>query len=122
MILLAATAFLMALITAVHVFVGARTDVVPLLSSDIPEPARSTLYFCWHLVSIMLVAMTIAFALAAADDQYRLLGLAATALAAAFTLWGVLAAVVRRQSLITKLPQGLMFAVVTALAVVGLKL
>jgi hypothetical protein len=122
MTLFAVAALIMALIAAIHIVMGGRTDAAALLASDIPEPARSTLFYCWHFASIVLVAMTIAFALAAADDHYRLLALAATGLAAAFALWGVFAGLARRQSLVTQLPQGLMFALVTVVAAAGLGL
>lgn len=120
MTLLAIAAVLMALIAGVHIFAGSRTDVAPLLASNMPEPARSTLYYCWHLVSIMLVAMALAYAMAALDEQYLLLAKAATLLAGLFAFWGFVAGLMRRQSLITQLPQGLMFALVTIVATAAL--
>ena len=110
-------AVLCLIIGCIHAFTGSRTDVRPLLDSDIPEPAKSTLYYCWHLVTIVLFSMAVSFAWTGLQPEVRMPGVACTLLSSAFSLWGFVIVLLRKRSLLTEMPQGWMFAIV---AVIGL--
>lgn len=81
-----AVAAILSLITcAVHVFAGGIYVVRPLLGArDITRASRWLNYYCWHMVSILLLAFAVGFGLAAADLAMRPLALAAVALSAIF--------------------------------------
>ena len=101
------------LIACIHVFVGSRTDVAPLLRSDLPEPAKSTFLYCWHLVTIVLFAMAGLFLWGALQPSAAAPVYIALFLSAAFCLWGFVIAALRRRSPFAELPQGLLFLVLT---------
>ena len=101
------------LIACIHTFLGSRTDVAPMLRSDMPEPAKSTLLYCWHLVTIVLFAMAGLFLWGALQPSSAAPAYIALFLNAAFCLWGFVLAFLRRRSPFTELPQGLLFLVLT---------
>lgn len=49
---------------AVHLFVGGREIATPLLKSDLDQVPKLTAYYCWHMVTLMLLLMTGAFSYA----------------------------------------------------------
>ncbi|MDJ1158131.1 hypothetical protein QNA08_07790 [Chelatococcus sp. SYSU_G07232] len=83
---LAAAALLSAATALIHTFLGGREIAVPLLAArDLAPVPKLTAYYCWHMVTLLLFAMAVGFALAAAG---RGEGLATglTILAALFAL------------------------------------
>jgi len=55
-LILLAASLLMAAAFFVHVFVGGKYVARPLLADKrLPPPAKWLSYYCWHLVSLMLV-------------------------------------------------------------------
>lgn len=106
-------------IACLHTFVGSRTVVRPLMASDMAEPAKSTVYYCWHIVTIVLFAMTGFFGVSTLAGASPMPAMIATAGAAAFALWGLVLAPIQGQSIVTKMPQGLLFVVLTALGLWG---
>lgn len=51
---------------AVHTFVGGAYVARPLLSDrTLPKAAKWLAYYCWHIVTMLLVGMALAFAAAA---------------------------------------------------------
>ncbi len=78
--LLAAT---LALVTcAVHVFAGGAHVVRPLLAaSDITRASRWLNYYCWHIVTLLILVMAACFGLAARDPAFRDLAVLFTLLA-----------------------------------------
>lgn len=49
-----------------HVFAGGPRVAKPLLASgELPEQAKWMGYFCWHVTSILVLAMSVGFALTA---------------------------------------------------------
>ena len=104
---------------AVHVFLGGPGVAKPLLEAEMPSVAKFTNYYCWHIVSITLIAMAVGFAVAATQDGAALTGLSWTLIAAAFAIWSLALAVWKRMSLFA-LPQWLLFAPIAALGVWGL--
>ncbi|MEO1251978.1 MAG: hypothetical protein AAFW81_06515 [Pseudomonadota bacterium] len=102
-------------VACLHAFVGSRTDVRPFLESDTPEPAKSTVFYCWHIVTLILLAMAGLFAISAIAGGRNDLTWTATSISLAFAILGFFIGAMRRQSLITKMPQGFLFLVSTAL-------
>ena len=48
--------------TLIHIFAGGPTVAAPLLAArDIAETPKLTNYYCWHIVTITLAAMSFAF-------------------------------------------------------------
>jgi hypothetical protein len=97
---------------AIHLLLGGRDLVRPLLASgDMHRVVVLTHYYCWHLVSIALAAISLGLALAAWDPGWRVLGVAATVLAAAFGLLNIVYALAFRLPP-RLLPQWILFAVI----------
>lgn len=102
------------IIAGIHTFAGSRTDVAPLLRSDMPEPAKSTLFYCWHLVTIVLLVMTALFLWSGLVPEEATPVYIALFLSAAFSIWGFAITRMRKRSPFVELPQGLMFLLLTA--------
>lgn len=103
-----------ALIAAIHFFVGGREVARPLLRQDTLSPVVTlTHYYCWHLVTITLVALAGAFAYASLAPDGRVLAVFATAAAFLFAVWG-LALVLWQAQRHRDMPQWMLFAVLAA--------
>lgn len=86
-IILLAAAICAALICLIHVVLGGRAVARPLLAAEgLRGIPKYTAYFCWHIVTITLAGMALAFLLAALPDGARVLALFATGGAALFAL------------------------------------
>jgi len=108
------------MIACIHAFIGSRTDVRPLFESNVPEPAKSTLFYCWHIVTIILFSLAMMFFYGAFEDGGSNLTLLATAASTALAVWGFAVAALRRRSLIKELPQGFLFLICALLGIWGL--
>ena len=109
-----------ALTTLIHIFAGGPTVAAPLLAAkDIAETPKLTNYYCWHIVSITLAAMSFAFFYAALVPGEVAMAAMWTVIAAAFALWSVTLVVWKRQKAF-ELPQWTLFAVITGLGSTGL--
>lgn len=108
------------LTTLIHIFAGGPSVARPLLAAaDIDEVAKMTNYYCWHLVTITLAAMTVAFAYAALTPGEVALATMWTIIAAAFAAWSVALVVWKRQKALD-LPQWTLFVVIAGLGAMGL--
>ena len=117
---LLAAAILSLLTCGAHVFAGGPPTVGPLLrSEDIDPVAKYTNYYCWHIVTLVLLAMPTGFALGAYREESLDLALMMTALSAAFMLWSV-ALILWKYRRPWLLPQWALFLPITILGVVGL--
>jgi len=116
---LAAASALSFATAAIHVFIGGPDAARPLLQSEMRTVPKLTNYYCWHLVTITLLAMGAGFALAALYPGEALMATMWTVLAAAFALWSVALFVMRRVSPLA-LPQWALFTPIAALGVWGL--
>lgn len=106
----------------VHAFLGGPATVGPLLASeDIDPVAKYTNYYCWHIVTAVLLAMPAGFAAAAYWPDSWELAVMMTALSGAFLLWNIILIVWKYREP-WKMPQWTLFAPITALGVLGLLL
>jgi hypothetical protein len=70
-LLWAASASLLAAF-AVHTFIGGVFVARPLLADrTLPKAAKWLAYYCWHIVTMLLFAMSVVFGLAAAGSMAR---------------------------------------------------
>ncbi|MEO1613273.1 MAG: hypothetical protein AAFU55_13115, partial [Pseudomonadota bacterium] len=115
---LAAAAGLSALTACVHAFLGGRDVAKPLLEADMARAPKLTNYYCWHIVTIVLVAMTLGFAYAATAPSAVASAVTWTLIAAAFAIWSVALFLWKRMHPFA-LPQWALFAPIAALGVWG---
>jgi hypothetical protein len=117
---LALAAALAATTTLIHLVLGGREIATPLLAADRLHPVpKFTMYYCWHLVTIVLAAQALAFGLAATGQGSRDLAVFATAGAALFCLWS-LAMIGLFRLRIAHFPQWALFAAITVSGAIGL--
>lgn len=102
-----------------HLVLGGREIVRPFLAVEkMPGIARYTLYYCWHLVTITLFGMALAFLMAAQVGGARELAVFASLGAASFAALNF--AMNWRLGLsFARHPQGFLFLPVAALGAVG---
>jgi hypothetical protein len=75
---------------AVHTFVGGVFVARPLLADQsLPKAAKWLAYYCWHIVTMLLLALTLAFAAAAVGALPREAALGLSAFCAACSLLNV---------------------------------
>ncbi len=115
-----ALAALLSLLTwAVHTFLGGRAIARPLLACELKPIPKYTNYYCWHIVTITLLAMTWGFAYAAFREEGFDVGLLFTLLAISYCLWSLILVAWKKRKLI-ELPQWILFLGVSAAAVLGI--
>lgn len=103
----------------IHVFLGGPSVAAPLLAAKDLEPvAKYVNYYCWHLVTICLGVMAIAFFWAGAAANAWEVGVIATVMAGGFALWGLLV-VIQKQQRYREMPQGWLFLPITVAGIVG---
>ncbi len=70
----------------VHTFAGGRVVARPLLAdASLPRAAKWLAYYCWHIATVLLLGMALAFAWCAMLPGGEALAAAATLLAAALS-------------------------------------
>ena len=104
----------------VHTFVGSRLVVAPLLAAkDITPASRWMMFYCWHLVTLMLAAMTVGFAFAAWAVAPVGMGLILTVLAGLFALL-CLGVAIRARFKPWRIPAFVLFTAMTVAGAAGL--
>ncbi len=84
---LVAAGLLAGAVCLTHLVLGGREIVRPFFAVErMPGIARHTMYYCWHLVSITLAGMALAFLLAARPGGSNALAWFGTLGAASFAL------------------------------------
>lgn len=117
---LALAAALAAATTLIHFVLGGRHVAAPLLATErLHAVPKFTMYYCWHLVTIVLAALALAFGLAASGHASRDLALFATVGAALFCLWS-LGMIGLFHLRIAHFPQWALFAAITLSGTIGL--
>lgn len=87
---LVAAAAIAAATTLIHAFLGGQHVARPLLAAEkLRSEPKFTMYYCWHMATIVLAALALAFALAAAGQASRDLAVFATVGAGLFALWNL---------------------------------
>lgn len=115
----AAAAGLSAAICGVHFVSGGREAARPLLAApELDRAVKFTHYYCWHLTTIAIAALSAAFAYSSQVETASDLAYFATGLAAFFALWGLGMIVAFRLSPI-QFPQWAMFVLVALLGLAG---
>jgi hypothetical protein len=115
-----AAAILSTAIGVLHVIAGGRVAARPLLeASGLRTTAKFTSYYCWHLVTIAIAALAVAFAVAAASEASRDVAMLATAVSGLFAAWSLVMIATFRLSL-WGFPQWLLFLSVAGLGLAGL--
>ena len=106
----------------IHTFVGGRMVARPLLAAEgLGKVSKYTNYYCWHMVTIVLAAQTLAFAITAQNPSERILAMFASGGALAFMVWG-LAMIAIFKLRMTNYPQWLLFLPTALLGMAGLYL
>lgn len=84
-----AVAALIAVVTlGLHVFLGGREAAEPLLkAADLDQLAKFTNYYCWHLVSIAIGGVAVAFGYSAYRPDGVDVAIFASCICALFALW-----------------------------------
>ena len=115
----AAAAILSAFTCLIHATLGGRGTAGPLLAArELGKVAKFTAYYCWHLVTITLAGIALAFWLAASDPAVEALAIFATAGTAAFALWS-LAMIVLFRLRLWHFPQWALFLPAAGLGLAG---
>lgn len=103
----------------IHTFLGGREIATPLLAArDLRRIPKYTSYYCWHLVTIVLLFMALALAWGAWSGE-RALVLAVLLLSVSFCLLSLGMVAAFRVSP-WQMPQWTLFLVISVLAGVGL--
>jgi hypothetical protein len=115
----AIAAFLSLLTWGVHTFIGGPQIAGPLLKSKLRHVPKYTNYYCWHLVTIVLLAMTAGFGYATFVPSGLDVAILFTVLSASFAIWSFVL-ILYSKSKLFELPQWIFFVLITGVALVGL--
>lgn len=107
-------------ICLLHIFGGGKIAARPLLNSSMGKVSKYTNYYCWHLVTITLVAIGAMFLWAAEHQGGIELAFMATGLCFAFMVWSF-GIVALNKWRFFDFPQWLLFLVPMVLGGVGFK-
>lgn len=103
----------------VHVVLGGRLFIRPVLEGDSPAAQKWMTYYAWHAVSVVFVFMAAAFVVAAVIPARNDYALIATVLAAALVITAFFVCIRGRISP-KSFPAIPLFSIVTALGTAGL--
>jgi hypothetical protein len=104
----------------IHLFVGGRFIARPLLDADdLRRLPKVTAYYAWHLVTVMLLAMSCGFFLAAAVPGQRILVIVLAIIAGGASILNFGMMLYFKQKP-TRLIQWVFFVPITILAVLAL--
>ncbi len=74
----------------IHTFVGGPRVTVPLIANEsLPRAAKWLAYYCWHIVTLLLLYMSIGYGLVAAGRAPRELAVFLGVSAASFSILSV---------------------------------
>ena len=91
-----------------HLIGGGKSIARPILESELDLEPKFASYYCWHMVSIVIGFLAVAFALPVMGLSAIDLAWAATVLASLFTIWSIGLTVWKKQRIGT-LPQWILF-------------
>ena len=102
-----------------HIFGGGKSAAKPLLESSMNDEAKYTNYYCWHMVTIIIISLSVCFLLAARNVEFRELAILSVALCFAFALWSCFLIYIKKQKPFV-LPQWVLFFLIAVVGTVGL--
>lgn len=106
-------------LTGVHLTLGQKEVVRPLLGADALSPDTiAVLLLCWHLVTLVMLLAAGAYIAAAVSPVWLDFALAATAVIGVLALWSLIVVIWTRQRH-RDMPQWIAFALVALLGFVG---
>ena len=111
-------AFFSFLTLVAHIFGGGRTIAQPLLDSELEEIPKYASYYCWHMVTMIILYMTISFTLSASNLASTDLAWGSLILAALFAVWSFILCLWKKQGLL-ELPQWIMFLPIAVTGICG---
>lgn len=117
-IALAIAAGLTLITWGIHTFVGTPLTVGPLLKAKMHPVPKYTNYYCWHMVTLVLLAMAGSFAYAAWTPSGLDVAVLATVMAVSFMVWS-LVLVLWKYRKPWHLPQWSLFLAISIAAVIG---
>jgi hypothetical protein len=103
----------------IHCVAGGRFIVRPLMEAELAVEAKYTACYCWHLVTIVLAGIVLAFARAGIFSGGREVAAASVLIASLAALWSF-AMVSRWRLPWYKFPQGYLFVLVALPGGLGL--
>ena len=113
---------LSAAVCAMHVVMGGREAARPLLAStELDQIAKYTNYYCWHLVTIIIAALAVAFFVAAINPEARDIALFAVITALTFSAWS-LGMIARFRLPLLPFGQWILFVAIASVGGAGLAL
>lgn len=104
-----------------HIFVGRRYIARPLLEADLHPVPKFTNFYTWHMASVTIGGMALAFLLSAIFPDAWELAAAATALSLAFFWLSLLMVIFKGQNL-WHMPQWAFFLAITIMGASALNL
>jgi hypothetical protein len=116
----ASDAILILLGALVHLMLGGRGMVRPLLrDTELRPVVRDIHYCCWHLITILMFGMVVVFARAALGRSSTDLVAAAVLVFAGYGAW-TLGLMLQRKYRVREMPQWILFGIIAALGALGL--
>jgi hypothetical protein len=104
-----------------HLFAGGYYIVRPLLKSKLNQVVKYTLYYCWHMVTILLLSLSALFLLGALSSRYQTLVIYGVSLSGLFSILSLGIVFFFRQKPL-HMPQWLFFLISSILGFAGLVL
>lgn len=99
------------IIALIHTFAGGPQLLPPLLENQkIPDPIKLVHYYCWHIVTMVLFAISAAYAYAAVEPSGRILAVIATWFCFLCFLWGIFLVTWKKQKH-SEMPQWILFII-----------
>ncbi len=101
-----------------HVLGGGKSIAQPVLASELDAEPKFASYYCWHMVTIVIAFMAIAFLLAAIEVASNDLAIASAILSLLFALWSMALTIWKKQTF-KVLPQWIFFLPIAVAGFMG---
>lgn len=110
------------IVCLLHVFLGGKECARPLLNTNaLNSVAKYTNYYCWHMVTITIMALGVMFICASFMPLGYPLAICATILAGLFSIWNLSLYFAKRKEFRAwyDLPQWLLFLPIAVFGFIG---
>ncbi len=115
---LAGAAIASGLTGLLHVFGGGRTIVKPLLESTMEETPKYLNYYCWHIITMLLITMTLVFFYGSTNSTAHDLTLVFSLLSAGCVVWSLGLSLWIKKT-VFGFPQWMFFLPIAVMGVIG---